>query len=98
MTQLNDLLQQREALDQQINQLRQQERGQALAEVQRLVSLHGLSATDVFGKGAKQSGSTAGRKVAARYLNKETGETWTGRGKAPRWIQGKDREQFLITP
>ena len=36
-----------------------------------------------------------------RYLrevhrNPATGETWTGRGKAPKWIQDQDRAQFLI--
>jgi len=41
------------------------------------------------------------RQVAPKYRHPETGETWTGRGKAPRWLaaavrQGKTRESFLI--
>ncbi|MDO4704667.1 MAG: H-NS histone family protein [Comamonadaceae bacterium] len=95
MNQLTDLLQQREALDQQIRQLRQQERSQALAEIQRLVNLHELSAADIFGKTPRTS-SQAGKKVPPRFMNKETGETWTGRGKPPRWIRDKDFEQFRI--
>jgi DNA-binding protein H-NS len=35
-------------------------------------------------------------KVAPKYRNQATGETWTGRGKPPKWIQGQDRDQFLI--
>ena len=35
-------------------------------------------------------------KVAAKYKNPSTEETWTGRGKAPIWIAGKDRTKFLI--
>lgn len=35
-------------------------------------------------------------KVAPKYKNPATGETWTGRGKAPKWIAGKDRTKFLI--
>jgi DNA-binding protein H-NS len=40
------------------------------------------------------------RKVASKYRGPE-GETWTGRGNAPRWLvaleaQGKKRESFLI--
>ena len=30
--------------------------------------------------------------VAAQFKNPETGETWTGRGRAPRWLDGKDKE------
>ncbi len=41
------------------------------------------------------------RVVPAKYRHPESGETWTGRGKAPRWItsaeaQGKKRDEFLI--
>ncbi|NCY12586.1 MAG: H-NS histone family protein, partial [Burkholderiaceae bacterium] len=35
-------------------------------------------------------------KVAPKYKNPATGETWTGRGKAPKWIAGKDRSKFAI--
>ncbi len=39
--------------------------------------------------------------VPAKYRHPETGETWTGRGKAPRWVTeaeaaGRKREEFLI--
>ena len=36
------------------------------------------------------------KHVTAKYLNPKSGATWTGRGKPPSWIAGKDREQFLI--
>ncbi|WP_442873318.1 H-NS family nucleoid-associated regulatory protein [Cupriavidus sp. USMAA2-4] len=32
----------------------------------------------------------------AKYRNPKTGQTWSGRGRAPAWI-GKQRERFLIT-
>ena len=35
-------------------------------------------------------------KVAPKYRDPATGDTWTGRGKAPRWIAGKNRDDFLI--
>ncbi len=34
--------------------------------------------------------------VAIKYRDPETNKTWTGRGKPPLWIAGKDREQFLV--
>lgn len=41
------------------------------------------------------------RPVAPKYRHPKTGETWSGRGKAPRWLAaeeaaGKSRESFLI--
>ena len=40
-------------------------------------------------------------KVDPKYVNRETGEAWSGRGKVPNWLreaerQGKSREFFLI--
>jgi DNA-binding protein H-NS len=49
----------------------------------------------VFPAGKTRS-STAGNKVAPKYRDPATGNTWTGRGKAPKWIDGKDRAKFLI--
>lgn len=44
---------------------------------------------------------TAASTAPARYKNPETGDTWTGRGRPPRWIveaesKGKSRDTFLI--
>lgn len=37
-----------------------------------------------------------GTKAIQKYQDPETGATWSGRGKEPNWIRGKDREQFLV--
>ncbi|MCG1048798.1 H-NS family nucleoid-associated regulatory protein, partial [Mycetohabitans sp. B6] len=34
-------------------------------------------------------------KLSPRLVRHKTGETWSGRGRAPSWI-GKNRERFLI--
>jgi len=39
---------------------------------------------------------STGNKVAPKYRDPVSGNTWTGRGKAPKWIEGKDRAPFLI--
>jgi DNA-binding protein H-NS len=59
---------------------------------------HGLTVADLSQtRTAGKAGKTSGKKVAAKYRDPETGKTWTGRGVAPKWIAGKDREAFLIT-
>jgi DNA-binding protein H-NS len=101
MSTLQDLLAQREALDRQIEETRRNARRDAIARAQALVNEFGLTAADVFGGGATRAGGKApsaasGRKVAPKYRDPATGKTWTGRGRAPTWLEGKDRQQFLI--
>ncbi|MBE2262922.1 MAG: H-NS histone family protein [Burkholderiaceae bacterium] len=95
MTSLQELLQQREALEKQISDARQREISQAVSQVRALVAQFGLTAQDVFPTGKGRSAS-AGSKVAPKYRDPVTGKTWTGRGKAPKWIDGQDRNKFLI--
>ena len=91
-----ELLEQREALEKAIAQARQNEIAAAVAKVRELVAEFGLSAQDVFpSRGAKASRKPIA-KVAPKYRDPATGQTWTGRGKAPKWIDGKDRNQFVI--
>lgn len=92
---LQRLLKQREALEQQISEARRRELSDAISQVRSLVAEFGLTSQDVFPTGRARSAS-AGTKVAPKYRNPATGETWTGRGKAPKWIQNQDREQFAI--
>ena len=102
MTTLRELLAQREAIDRQIEQARKQSRGEAIARVRVLMSEHGLTAADLE---APPAGSTeqirVTRKVAAKYRNASTGESWSGRGLQPRWLRsallnGKTIGEFAI--
>jgi DNA-binding protein H-NS len=92
-----ELLAQREALEQAIAQARQSEIASAVAKVRELVAEYGLTAQDVFpGRAGKAAAPKSTSKVAAKYRDAATGQTWTGRGKAPKWIEGKDRTPFVI--
>jgi DNA-binding protein H-NS len=95
MPSYKELVKQRESLDQQIQQARREELAGAVSQVRALVAEFGLTAQDVFPSGRARSVSS-GSKVAPKYRNPATGQTWTGRGKPPRWIQGQDREKFAI--
>lgn len=96
-TSYKELLKQREALEQQITEARRRELSEAIAQVRAMVAEYGLTSQDVFPVGrAGRTTTSAGAKVAPKYRDPATGQTWTGRGKAPKWIQGQDREQFAI--
>ena len=65
--------------------------------LRELVAEFGLTVQDVFpGRATKSGAAKAVSKVAAKYRDPATGQTWTGRGKAPKWIDGKDRTPFVI--
>lgn len=36
-------------------------------------------------------------KVKIKYLDKSTGDSWTGRGKTPLWLQGKNKEDYIYS-
>ncbi|WP_367065354.1 H-NS histone family protein [Oryzisolibacter sp. LB2S] len=92
-----ELLKQREALEQQIKEAKQREMATAVAQVRELIAAYELTQEDVFPVGrAGRASSNAGVKVAPKYRDPATGQTWTGRGKPPKWIQDQDREKFAI--
>lgn len=95
MTSYKELLQQRDLLEQKISEARKTELSDAVAKVRALVAEYELTADDVFPP-AKARGAGQGSKVAPKYRDPATGQTWTGRGKAPKWIQNEDREKFAI--
>ena len=87
----------------------------AVAKVTALMKSLGVSVVDLKGnepakgsakkgrKGTVRKSSAAGKRavVAVKYRHPETGETWTGRGKPPRWLAaeiaaGKTKEQFHV--
>ena len=91
MTTLQELLAQKEALEQQISQIKKLQREDALREARELVETYELTTDELFGKR-----KAAGQPAAAKYRNPESGETWSGRGRTPRWLDGKNREDFAI--
>jgi len=95
-----ELLKQREALEHAIATAREQELSDAIRKAKELVAEFGLTVQDLFpaGRGGSKSAgkSSGGGKVAPKYRDSDTGQTWTGRGKAPKWIDGQDRAKYLI--
>ena len=89
MATLQELMAQREALEKQIEQTKKQERGDAIEKVKALMAEYGLTVADLGSRPApgKAKKGKSGGKVAAKYRNSSTGETWSGRGLQPRWLK-----------
>lgn len=98
---LNELLAKKAELDSKIEQLRKSARSEAIAQVKQIMADNGLTVEDITSGKARAVSSAKGGKIAPKYRNSETGETWTGRGLKPKWIEnaiasGKKLEDFLI--
>ena len=96
MATYKELLKQQEALALQVEEARKREISDAVTQGRQMVSEFGLTERDVFPSGRRSGGTRTGGKVAPKYRDPATGQTWTGRGKAPKWIDGKDRSKYLI--
>ena len=86
-------------LMQQAESARKAEVSAVIAEIKAKMAEYGITAADLGSAG--RSSRAKGTTVAAKYKNVATGETWTGRGKMPRWLQaevaaGRRKEDFLI--
>lgn len=53
-----------------------------------------LSIADIAGKGKKRGGKAKAEGVV--QLRDESGNTWSGRGRMPRWLQSKNKEQYRV--
>jgi DNA-binding protein H-NS len=98
MATYKELKAQAEALMRQADAARQAEIAAVVAEIQAKMKEYGITVDDLKG-GAKKT--KARGTVAAKYRNPATGESWSGRGRAPRWLaaemaKGRSKEAFLV--
>ncbi len=101
MSTLKDLLAQRAAIEKQIEEAARSERSDAVAKVKSLMAEHGLSISDLSARGVARGAPRNGPKVAAKYHNAVTGDSWSGRGLRPNWLKaalasGKKLEDFSV--
>lgn len=97
MATYQELLNQRKELEKQIEAARKQETAEVVAQIRKLMADFQLSIGDITSK----SSAVKGSKVAPKYRNPETGDTWTGRGRQPKWVEaalasGKTLEDLAV--
>lgn len=98
MATYKELKAQAEALLKQAEVARRAEISTVVAEIQARMKEYGITLSDLKG-GAKKS--KARGAVAAKYYNPATGDSWSGRGRAPKWLahelaKGRTKDEFLV--
>jgi DNA-binding protein H-NS len=102
---LKEMLAQKAELERQIEEASAKGKADAIVQIRALMDDHGLTMRDLGGQEragrAAKSKTSTGAKVAAKYRNQASGETWSGRGLQPRWLKaalasGKKLEDFAV--
>ena len=109
MATLQELMSQREDLDRQIQEMTTKGRAEAIEKIRALMADSGMTLADLGGRAARGTSGSEGKaakkepgaKVAAKYKNESTGESWSGRGLKPKWLTaaiaaGKKIEDFAV--
>lgn len=65
--------------------LRKQEKTDAIARIKTAMAEYGITAADLGIKGGESKRNRT-PKSGAKYRNPTTGETWTGKGRNPKWV------------
>ncbi|RQR45036.1 MULTISPECIES: H-NS family nucleoid-associated regulatory protein [unclassified Burkholderia] len=96
MATYRQLTAQLERLQQKIDKEREKAIADAIAAIRAKIEEFDITAEEL---GFRPIGTAATAKpkrpLPPKYLNPKTGETWSGRGRAPAWL-GKNRARFLI--
>lgn len=102
---LSDLLAQRAELEKQIVETQRSERAEAVAQVRALMAQYGLTLADIGSRSAaapRPAGNGKPKaKVAAKYRDTASGQTWSGRGLQPNWLKaalagGRKMSEFAL--
>ncbi|MDF3085834.1 H-NS histone family protein [Burkholderia sola] len=88
-----------ERLQQKIDKEREKAIADAIAHIRAKIDEYDITPEELGFRPAGSAAATAAAKpkraLPPKYLNPKTGETWSGRGRAPAWL-GKNRGRFLI--
>jgi len=74
---------------------RKNETAAAKDQILSLMREFGLTIADLGAPGKSKTGKKRA-PVPPKYRDDASGQTWTGRGRAPKWLEGKNKDQYLI--
>ncbi len=102
MSNLQELLAQRAELERKITETQKSQRAAAIAKIRELMAENGLTLEDFGGKStsvSRQNGA-ASKKAPIKYRD-ASGNSWSGRGLQPKWLQeainsGRQLSEFAV--
>ncbi|PXW16051.1 H-NS family nucleoid-associated regulatory protein [Paraburkholderia caballeronis] len=95
MPSYKQLTAQLEKLHKEVAAAREKEIADAIADIRAKIAEYDITPEEL-GFSSRPANGARKRPLPPRYRNPKTGETWSGRGRAPGWLAGKNRDRFLI--
>jgi len=88
MPSLQELLEQKSAVEREITRARNESRAQAITQILTVMAESGLTLQDLAKalQHSKVGREGTRRPVAAKYRDPASGATWSGRGLKPKWL------------
>ena len=103
IAQKSQLAEQLAAVEKKIAEAQSEQRTEAIAKVRALLADTGLTMADIGGSVTSRTDRAlaAPSKVAPKYRDPVSGQTWSGRGQKPRWLTaaiatGKTPDDFAL--
>lgn len=81
-------------LETQAEEARHREIASAIAEIKGKMAELGITVADLEGSRSKKTAKRSGAEP--KFKDPASGATWSGRGKQPKWLAGKNRNDYLI--
>lgn len=103
MSSLIEIQKQIAELQAQAAEIKTREFNEKIAMIKETMATYGISMEDIQGKSAKapKSGGKTSASPAPAKFKGPNGESWSGRGLAPKWLkglidQGHTKDEYLI--
>lgn len=93
MTSYKDIQAKIAELQQQAAAQRESELSGAIEQIRALMQEYGITTDDLQPSSRKGAAKTS---APVQFRHPDTGDTWSGRGRMPRWMAGQDKEQFRV--
>lgn len=90
------LVRQQRELEEKVLSARKREIGHAIAAIARTAALYGITIDEIRKALPKQMKTGPRGKYVPKYIDPQTGRTWSGRGRPPKWLADKNADDFLL--
>lgn len=93
-TELQNLKTQLRELNIRLSDVKKDEKQSLLETIQDGVALYGITEDELL----RAAGFRRARKgrAPAKYYDPSTGKTWSGHGPRPKWLEGKNLDDYLV--
>jgi DNA-binding protein H-NS len=93
---VEELTAERERLDNEIKSKTDAQKTSVINQIKTVVETYAITTEELVEALGGLKSRRKGVKAKQKYADPASGATWSGRGKEPAWIKGKDRKKFLI--